>query len=69
VGLEQIITTNTGIDVYGEPLLVMWWKNLMWISICPQRLIVKILDSILYELCLFRKYHKDREVRICTTLL
>jgi hypothetical protein len=23
VGLEQIITTNTGIDVYGEPLLVM----------------------------------------------
>jgi hypothetical protein len=32
-------------------------------------LILKILDYISFELCFIRKYHKGREVRICTTLL
>jgi hypothetical protein len=53
------------IPAQGELLLVTWWKNRMWIFICPHMLIY----SISCELCLIRKCHKGKEVKICTTLV
>jgi hypothetical protein len=39
----------------------------MWIFICPEMLIVRILNSISCEVCFIHKYHEGKEVRICTT--
>jgi hypothetical protein len=54
VGSVQVITANTDTDVCVERLLV----NRMWIFICPQILIVNILDFISCELCFITKERK-----------